>query len=571
MISTRVLIVEPDHPFGLSLASLFQDDGCATRVAGSAAEAEMEIAVRRPDLVVVRAELPDLSGFSLCARLRHHAATERLPIILYSSETAPASLAEHARTPWAANGYLAMPLDTSVLRALATRILATSAEVESADDAVIEEADLLPPEAGSQPRPEPRPEQAAGTPPPRPHRQVRSSLTEEDRLFVARAFQSIADRRDALLAEAQRNRPPPRRDLLQTADGRMQLLRDDLKAREAQIARLAEIWEIREREVAYAGEWLHEKDVELQGFKGQVEDLRGRLAEARDLAARKERAHGASVDALLLEKATREKELIEAIASAERRLHDAEQGHEAAWRALEERLSTVDAERTSLAERVVALVAELAAERERGTALEAELATARERATALEAELATERARGTALEEEVGAARERGAANEAELAAERARGTSIEGELGEVRSAAEAASADAARRAEELQADVEERDRLLAAARRENERLQGELTAARHDYMVSESDAQVARDRAARADELAGHLELALRERDEARAGAAPPAGDDSAKNDGDPGEPAAPAGGEPGSEPAAPGGVEPPGEPAAPGEGRGA
>ncbi|HSN14389.1 MAG TPA: response regulator, partial [Anaeromyxobacteraceae bacterium] len=157
MISTRVLIVEPDHPFGLSLASLFQDDGCATRVAGSAGEAEMEIATRRPDLVVLRAELPDLSGFSLCARLRHHASTARLPIILYSSETAPASLAEHARTPWAANGYLAMPLDTGVLRSLARRILSAEPEVESADDAVIEEAELLP-QAPPLPHSETRPE-----------------------------------------------------------------------------------------------------------------------------------------------------------------------------------------------------------------------------------------------------------------------------------------------------------------------------------------------------------------------------------------------------------------------------
>src|SRR5512133_2459072 len=385
MISTRVLIVEPDHPFGLSLASLFQDDGCATRVAGSAGEAEMEIATRRPDLVVLRAELPDLSGFSLCARLRHHASTARLPIILYSSETAPASLAEHARTPWAANGYLAMPLDTVVLRSLARRILATEPEVESADDAVSEEAELLPPP----PRPGPRPELPAGTPPPPPvpRREVRDNLTEGDRLFVERTFQSIADRRDVLLAEAQRNRPPPRRDLLQTADGRMQLLRDDLKAREAQIARLAEIWEIREREVAYAGEWLHEKDVELQGFKNQVGDLRGRLAEARDLAAKKEREHGARVAALLLEKSTREKELIEAIADAERRLHDAERRHETAWRAIEERLAAVESERRDLAERLAAVEGERGAREVRAASLAAARAAEGARAPAREAAL----------------------------------------------------------------------------------------------------------------------------------------------------------------------------------------
>lgn len=465
MTSTRVLIVEPDHPFGLSLASLFQEEGHATRVAGSAGEAELEIATRRPDLVVLRAELPDLSGFSLCARLRHDRATARLPVILYSSDTAPGALAEHASTPWAANGYLAMPLDTAALRSLSRRILATAAEgVESADDAVIEEGAPEPPPPP--PAPEPPPGAPVHTPPPMPRRPVRNALTEEDRLLVGRIFASIADRRDALLAEASRTRPPPRRDLLQSPEGRIQLLREDLKVREGQIAQLAELWEIREREVEYAGEWLHEKDVELQGLKGQVEDLLGRLAEARESAARKEREHAAAVDGLLLEKVSQEKELIEAVAAGERKIHEAERRHEAARRALEEAIQALEAEKRALEERLAAGAAELAAERERAGSLEAE--------------------------------------------------------LGEARAAAEAAGAEAGRREAELRgeveglrADVEERDRLLAAAKRENDRLQAGLTAARHEQMVAMSELDAANDRLAA---LAARLAAAERERDAAWA-----------------------------------------------------
>jgi ParB family chromosome partitioning protein len=487
MTSTRVLIVEPDHSFGLSLASLFQDDGFATRVAGSAGEAELEIALRRPDLIVLRAELPDLSGFSLCARLRHDRATERLPVILYSSETAPGALAEHASTPWAANGYLAMPLDTSALQTLSRRILAANEVIESADDAVIEEAEpwaATPPPAAlritpvTKPAFTPVPE--GPPPPPVPRRPVRNALTEEDRLLVNRIFGSIAERRDALLAEAGRHRPPPRRELLQTADGRLQLLRDDLKAREAQIAQLAELWEVREREVEYAGEWLHEKDVELQGLKGKVEDLLGRLAEAREVLAQKEREHGASVDGLLFEKVSQEKELIEAIASGERRAHEAARAHEALKRSLEEAIAGLEEERRALGERLAG------------------------------------------LEEQKLALGERLSAVEAELAAERERAGELEGEIAEQRSAAEAASAEAARHAEELGADVAERDRLLGAAKRENERLQGQLTEARHEQMLLQSELNAVTDRArARAEELEAQLATAVRERDEARAAGA--------------------------------------------------
>jgi ParB family chromosome partitioning protein len=234
----RVLIVEPDNAFALSLASLYHEDGCATRVAASAAEAEREIATRRPDLVVTRAELPDLSGFSLCARLRHDPATARLPVVLYSSETPPESLAEHARTSWAANGYLAMPLDTGALRVLSGRILAAAEPAERGDDAVLDDAEVqeVPSEAAPEPAPTPAAEPA---PPPMPRRELRAVVTEEDRLFADRVFQSIAEHRDELVAESSRRRPPPRRDLLQSPEGRLQLLREDLKWREAQIARLA--------------------------------------------------------------------------------------------------------------------------------------------------------------------------------------------------------------------------------------------------------------------------------------------------------------------------------------------
>jgi ParB family chromosome partitioning protein len=399
MNTPRVLIVEPDGPFGLSLAALFQGEGCTTRVVSGAAEAELDVAMRRPDLVVLRAELPDLSGFSLCARFRHDRKTERLPVILYSSDTAPAALAEHARTPWAANGYLAMPLDTAALLGLARRFLAAAAAVESADDAVIEEAS-----PGAVPAPPPLPGTAPPVPPPPPvpRRPVRNTMTEEDRLLVDRIFQSIADRRDALLAEAVHRRPPPRRELLQTADGRLQLLRDDLKAREAQIAQLAELWEVREREVGYAGEWLHEKDVELQGLRSEAEDLRRLLADARAQLETREREHGASVDGLMYERVKQEKELIEVVAANERRAHELK-------RELRSREEALDARAAELRDAEAALAAGRKAAEEAIAEGERRLAEARTawegRRDALAAELAEERSKSAALSLELAGAR----------------------------------------------------------------------------------------------------------------------------------------------------------------------
>ncbi|MBK9517574.1 MAG: hypothetical protein IPO09_09515 [Anaeromyxobacter sp.] len=317
MSVARILIVEPDGPFALSLASFLREDGHLTEVAGSAGEAELALAARPPALLLVRAELPDLSGFSLCARLRHGAATVGLPLILYSGETAPASLAEHARTPYAASAYLALPLDTGALRGLVRRLL------EEAEPGELDEADL---EEVAAPAAPPR---SAG-PPSLPRRVRRDALTEADRLFAARAFQSVGERREELAAEAERLRPPPRRELLATPEGRVALLREELRWREAQLARLAELWEVREREVAGSDERVHAAAVEAQRARLEAEERQGQVVELRARLEVREAAHGASVDGLLLEKAREEKDLIEVVASTEKRLHEQAALHRAA-------------------------------------------------------------------------------------------------------------------------------------------------------------------------------------------------------------------------------------------------
>ena len=200
----------------------------------------------------------------------------------------------------------------------------------------------------------PPPPPGPALPPPVPRRARRDLLTEADRLFADRAFQSVADRRDALVAEAERRRPPPRRDLLATPEGRLTLLREDLKWREAQLARLAEIWEIREREVASVDERIHAKDVDVQRARLEAEEALRKLDEARRPLGEKDREHGASIEGLLSEKFKEEKELIEVVAGSERRLH--EQARE--LRGREERLARAEEAAAALQARIDGLAEE---------------------------------------------------------------------------------------------------------------------------------------------------------------------------------------------------------------------
>ena len=124
----RVLIVESDNGFALSIAAVLQESGYASVIALSAADAQRELRERRPDLIVLRAELPDLSGFAFCGRLRKDKTAQGLPIILVSSDATPEALAQHRSRPAsAADAYLAMPFTMEELLAQARELLGMAA------------------------------------------------------------------------------------------------------------------------------------------------------------------------------------------------------------------------------------------------------------------------------------------------------------------------------------------------------------------------------------------------------------------------------------------------------------
>lgn len=497
----RVLIVEPDSAFALSLASVYRDEGLTTAVAGSAVEAERELQARVADLVVVRAELPDLSGFSLCGRLRKE--RPGLPVVLFSSESSPEALSEHARTPAAADAYLAMPLDTAALARISRDLLAAPVPVEVADDAFLEEVAPVEVRIGEAPPPRPAGAPAAPAPPPMPRRARRSAITDEDRVFAERAFQSIADRRTALVAESHRRRPPPPRQLLATPEGKLALLREELKAREAQIARLSEIWEAREQELSHVDDRLHDKEVEIQALKLQVDELLRRLDSARDQVLERERQHGASIEGLLLEKFSQEKDLIEVVAAKERRINELEREVRLRDDDLAKRKVALDAavdeigrlerlvegEREQAERRERELRAQLGArETEMGAAQKA-LAEGRARAAEQEAAARLELQRlGAVLagvEAELASAREREAATAERARESEARASDLAAEMDREREAAREAVAALQARIDEREQAIREREERIGRLEEEGRR-QREAARAREEDLARE-------------------------------------------------------------------------------------
>ena len=120
-MSLNVLLVEPDAaladeirralgPAGLEVTSL------------SAGEPALERCRQAPpDLILLAAELPDMSGFSVCNRLKRAAAS--VPLLLYTGDATDAAVEAHRATRTRADDYLRKPFDMAELLGRAAALL----------------------------------------------------------------------------------------------------------------------------------------------------------------------------------------------------------------------------------------------------------------------------------------------------------------------------------------------------------------------------------------------------------------------------------------------------------------
>ncbi|HWV38950.1 MAG TPA: response regulator, partial [Vulgatibacter sp.] len=134
-MTKRILIVEHEGALALEMAAVLHADGFSTSIVSSAVDAFREMEERRPDLLFVRAELPEQNGFSLCARVRRNPSLRSIPIVLASTDSAPEALQQHAAHPsFAANAYLLAPYGMDDLRAAVHGLLPP--ETAPAEDVV---------------------------------------------------------------------------------------------------------------------------------------------------------------------------------------------------------------------------------------------------------------------------------------------------------------------------------------------------------------------------------------------------------------------------------------------------
>jgi len=113
--SQTVLVVDDDEGMRSFLCRLLSAEGYAVDVVVDGPSALASIAARSPDVILLDVNLPGLSGFEVCRRVREDATTRLTPIIIVTALDAPAQRVEGLEA--GADDYLAKPIDRRELLA----------------------------------------------------------------------------------------------------------------------------------------------------------------------------------------------------------------------------------------------------------------------------------------------------------------------------------------------------------------------------------------------------------------------------------------------------------------------
>jgi CheY-like chemotaxis protein len=110
----RVLIIDDDKSTGALIELTLHSAGCQTRIARSRQEIAEALAVKPlPHLVLLDVLMPEVNGFDVLNRIRHHPALLKIPVLML---TALADRKDVTRgLTLGADGYITKPVLPSVL------------------------------------------------------------------------------------------------------------------------------------------------------------------------------------------------------------------------------------------------------------------------------------------------------------------------------------------------------------------------------------------------------------------------------------------------------------------------
>jgi CheY-like chemotaxis protein len=109
-----VLVVEDDPQLAKLVRTYFQMEGIDTRLAANRDEINAGLRQEpKPDVMLLDVMLPDIDGFDVLARVRQHAATKDLRIIMMTAKATREAVLKGLER--GADGYVTKPFEVDVL------------------------------------------------------------------------------------------------------------------------------------------------------------------------------------------------------------------------------------------------------------------------------------------------------------------------------------------------------------------------------------------------------------------------------------------------------------------------
>lgn len=132
-MTTKILHVDDDPATRYMISRVLRNAGFDV-ISAANGEEGLQLADLNPDLILLDVNLPDISGFEVCRRLKQNRSSSTIPI-LHMSATRVDTAATVAGLEGGADGYLTQPVDHAVLIATIRAFLRTrqaESEVEQA-------------------------------------------------------------------------------------------------------------------------------------------------------------------------------------------------------------------------------------------------------------------------------------------------------------------------------------------------------------------------------------------------------------------------------------------------------
>lgn len=116
-MSKKILLIESDTPFAEELTSALEARSLEVRVSGDGREGYEVAKEWVPDAIVLCVELPGMSGYVICQKLKKDEELKSIPLVITSAEATPETFEKHKTLKVRAEDYLLKPFSPTALMA----------------------------------------------------------------------------------------------------------------------------------------------------------------------------------------------------------------------------------------------------------------------------------------------------------------------------------------------------------------------------------------------------------------------------------------------------------------------